>query len=60
MAREEDAAWKTGKVSGTFYHAGDDHRAFLNKAFSFFFHANTIQFDVCPGGYPAEDRPPGL
>lgn len=48
MAREEDAAWKTGKVSGTFYHAGDDHRAFLNKAFSFFSHVNTIQFDVCP------------
>ncbi len=48
MAKEEDAKWKTGKVSGTFYHAGDRHRDFLNRAFSFFSHINTIQFDLCP------------
>ncbi|RJP38564.1 MAG: aspartate aminotransferase family protein, partial [Desulfobacteraceae bacterium] len=48
MAEEEDAKWKTGKVSGTFYHAGDRHREFLNRAFSFFSHINTIQFDLCP------------
>ena len=48
MAQEENAAWKSGKISGTYYHAGDDHRAFLNKTFSFFSHINTIQFDLCP------------
>jgi sphinganine-1-phosphate aldolase len=48
MSDEENAKWKTGQVSGTFYHAGDDHRAFLNKIFSFFSHVNTIQFDICP------------
>lgn len=48
MAEEENAAWKTGKISGTYYHAGDEHRAFLNKTFSFFSHVNTIQFDLCP------------
>ncbi len=48
MAKEENAAWKTGKISGTYYHAGDAHRAFLNQTFSFFSHVNTIQFDLCP------------
>jgi len=48
MADEENAKWKTGQVSGTFYHAGDEHRAFLNKVFGLFSHVNTIQFDLCP------------
>jgi sphinganine-1-phosphate aldolase len=48
MSDEENAKWKNGRVSGTFYHASDDHRAFLNKVFSFFSHVNTIQFDLCP------------
>ncbi len=48
MSQEENAKWKNGQVSGTFYHAGDEHRAFLNKAFSFFSHVNTLQFDLCP------------
>jgi glutamate/tyrosine decarboxylase-like PLP-dependent enzyme len=48
MADEENAKWKTGRVSGTFYHGGEDHRDFLNKVFSFFSHVNTIQFDLCP------------
>ncbi|OQY03420.1 MAG: hypothetical protein B6I22_11645 [Desulfobacteraceae bacterium 4572_123] len=48
MAKEENAKWKDGKVSGTFYHAGEEHRAYLNKAFSLFSHVNTLQFDLCP------------
>ena len=48
MAKTENAKWKNGKVSGTFYHAGEDHRAYLNKAFSLFSHVNTLQFDLCP------------
>ena len=37
MAEEENAKWQTGQVSGTFYHAGEEHRAYLNKIFSLFF-----------------------
>ena len=48
MAQEENAKWETGQVSGTFYHAGEEHRAFLNKVFALFSHENTIQFDLCP------------
>ena len=48
MAEEENTAWRTGKISGTYYHAGDAHRAFLNQTFSYFSHVNTIQFDLCP------------
>ena len=47
MAGEEDAKWKTGKVSGTFYHAGEAHREYLNKVFTLFSHVNTLQFDLC-------------
>lgn len=48
MSAEENAKWKNGKVSGTFYHAGDEHRAFQNKIFSLFSHVNVLQVDLCP------------
>ena len=48
MAEEENAKWKNGQVSGTFYHAGDEHREFLNEIFSLFSHVNVIQADLCP------------
>jgi glutamate/tyrosine decarboxylase-like PLP-dependent enzyme len=48
IAEEENAKWKDGNVSGTFYHAGDEHRMFLNKIFSLFSHVNVIQADLCP------------
>jgi len=48
MAEEESAKWKNGRVSGTFYHAGDAHRDFLNRVFSLFSHVNVIQVDLCP------------
>ncbi|MCD4741790.1 MAG: aspartate aminotransferase family protein [Desulfobacteraceae bacterium] len=54
MADEENEKWKNGQVSGTFYHAGKDHLQFLNKAFSFFSHVNTIQFDLCPSMFKME------
>jgi len=56
MAQEENAKWQTGQVSGTFYHAGDEHRAFLNKVFSLFSHENTIQFDLCPSMFKMESE----
>jgi sphinganine-1-phosphate aldolase len=48
MADEENAKWKTGKVSGTFYHGGHEHRDFLNKIFSLYSHVNVLQVDLCP------------
>jgi sphinganine-1-phosphate aldolase len=48
MSEEENAKWKDGRVSGTFYHAGDKHREFLNNVFSLFSHVNVIQADLCP------------
>ncbi len=56
VAEEENARWKTGQVSGTFYHAGDAHRAFLNRVASLFTHVNTIQFDVCPSMFKMESE----
>jgi sphinganine-1-phosphate aldolase len=50
IAEEEDAHWQTGKVSGTYYHGGKDHYAFLNKIFGLFSHVNLLQRDVCPSG----------
>ncbi|MBN1496766.1 MAG: aspartate aminotransferase family protein [Spirochaetes bacterium] len=48
MADEENARWKNGRISGTFYHAGEEHREFLNRVFSFFSHVNVLQVDLCP------------
>ena len=56
MAQEENAKWETGQVSGTFYHAGEAHRAFLNKVFALFSHENTIQFDLCPSMFKMESE----
>ena len=56
IAEEENAHWQTGRVSGTFYHAGKEHRAFLNKVFSLFSHENTIQFDLCPSMFKMESE----
>ena len=56
MAEEENAKWKTGRVSGTFYHAGDEHLSFLNNVFGLFSHENTIQFDLCPSMFKMESE----
>ena len=56
MAEEENGNWNTGRVSGTFYHAGEKHRAFLNKIFTLFSHMNTIQFDLCPSMFKMESE----
>jgi len=48
MAEEENRSWRSGQTSGTFYHAGDAHRAFLNKIFSLYSHVNVLQVDICP------------
>ncbi len=54
MAEVENKKWKNGQVSGTFYHAGEEHLKFLNKTFSLFSHVNTLQFDLCPSMFKME------
>ena len=56
MAEAENAKWQTGQVSGTFYHAGQEHRDFLNQVFALFSHENTIQFDLCPSMFKMESE----
>lgn len=48
MAKEEDAFWETGKVSGTMYCGDHSHYDFLTKAFGLFAHVNALQRDMCP------------
>ena len=48
MASEEDAAWESGKCSGTMYCGDHDHYEFMNEAFGLFAHVNVLQRDLCP------------
>src|SRR5580700_11762736 len=48
MAKEEDAAWESGKCSGTMYCGDHDHYSFMNEAFGLFAHVNVLQRDICP------------
>ncbi len=48
MATEEDRAWETGQVSGSYYCGDHDHYDFLGEAFGMFAHVNALQRDVCP------------
>ncbi len=48
MAVAEDAAWESGKCSGTMYCGDHDHYGFMNEAFGLFAHVNVLQRDICP------------
>jgi len=50
IAALEDARWETGQVSGSYYHAGKPHFAFLNQVYGLFSHVNILQRDMCPSG----------
>jgi glutamate/tyrosine decarboxylase-like PLP-dependent enzyme len=50
IAGREDARWESGQISGSYYHAGKEHFAFLNQVFSLFSHVNILQRDLCPSG----------
>jgi sphinganine-1-phosphate aldolase len=56
IAEEEDAKWETGLVSGTMYHGGKEHYAFLNRVFSLYSYVNLIQRDICPSGTKFESE----
>lgn len=48
IATEEDAIARTGRVSGSIYHGGEDHFAFLAEVFRRFAHVNVLQRDMYP------------
>jgi sphinganine-1-phosphate aldolase len=50
MSEEENKKWQGGQCSGTMYHGGMEHYAFLNKVFSKFSSINLLQRDLCPSG----------
>jgi glutamate/tyrosine decarboxylase-like PLP-dependent enzyme len=54
MAREEDRIGDEGRVSGSIYHGGHDHYAFLTEAFRLFAHANVLQRDMYPSATKLE------
>ncbi len=54
MAKEEDAAWEGGRVSGTMYCGDHDHYTFLNDAFGLYAHVNILQRDICPSATKME------
>ena len=54
MAQEEDRIADLGHVSGSIYHGGHDHYAFLTEAFRLFAHANVLQRDMYPSATKLE------
>ena len=54
MASEEDRIADEGRVSGSIYHGGHDHYAFLTEAFRLFAHANVLQRDMYPSATKLE------
>ena len=48
LAASEDAAWETGKCSGSMYCGDHDHYGFMNEVFGLFGHMNILQRDMCP------------
>jgi sphinganine-1-phosphate aldolase len=54
MASEEDRIADKGHVSGSIYHGGHDHYAFLTEAFRLFAHANVLQRDMYPSATKLE------
>src|SRR6266853_657857 len=54
IAGEEDRIGDLGHVSGSIYHGGHDHYAFLTEAFRLFAHANVLQRDMYPSATKLE------
>jgi len=48
MSSREDRSARTGRVSGSIYHGGKEHFAFLAQVFERFAHANVLQRDMYP------------
>jgi sphinganine-1-phosphate aldolase len=54
MAGEEDRIADRGRVSGSIYHGGHDHYAFLTEVFRLFAHSNVLQRDMYPSATKLE------
>src|SRR6202521_656089 len=54
MAHEDDRIPDLGPVSGSIYHGGHDHYAFLTEAFRLFAHTNVLQRDMYPSATKLE------
>jgi len=54
MAGEEDRIADLGRVSGSIYHGGHDHYAFLTDVFRLFAHVNVLQRDMYPSATKLE------
>src|SRR5512140_3793714 len=50
MSETENKKWQGGQCSGTMYHGGMEHYAFLNKVFNMYSYINIMQRDLCPSG----------
>lgn len=48
MSKREDAAAREGKISGSLYHGGEEHFAFLAEVYRHFAHMNVLQRDMYP------------
>lgn len=48
MATAEDAIAREGRVSGSIYHGGEEHFAFLAEVYRRFAHVNVLQRDMYP------------
>lgn len=48
IAAREDAPARTGRISGSLYHGGEDHFAFLAEVYRPFSHMNALQRDMYP------------
>jgi glutamate/tyrosine decarboxylase-like PLP-dependent enzyme len=48
MAEREDAPAREGKISGSLYHGGAEHFAFLAQVYRLFAHMNVLQRDMYP------------
>ncbi|MHB8492318.1 MAG: pyridoxal phosphate-dependent decarboxylase family protein, partial [Solirubrobacteraceae bacterium] len=56
MAGAEDATARAGRVSGSIYHGGREHFAFLAEVFQRFAHANVLQRDMYPSASKFESE----
>ncbi len=48
MSEREDAPAREGKISGSLYHGGEEHFAFLAEVYRHFAHMNVLQRDMYP------------
>jgi sphinganine-1-phosphate aldolase len=48
MSEREDAPARKGKISGSLYHGGEEHFAFLAEVYRHFAHMNVLQRDMYP------------